>query len=202
MSKAPFSPDQGEEQSLRAEGHLKVDRSFIAHYEESPLVADIDGILTAVTDDGTEQTIVAFDGQPDVSRCITATAGGTATDIKAIQIEITGTDVEGNEISETLPAFTENTAGIVTGSKAFYTVTEVVIPAHDGNGATTAVGFGDKLGLSHKLSLNTVLKTFLNLTVEGTAPTVTVSATALESNTVDLNSALDGNNVDVFYLTE
>jgi hypothetical protein len=62
------------------------------------------------------------------------------------------------------------------------------------------VGVNDILGLPYKLSHNTVIPgmTFLNNTREGTEPAVTVSATAIESNTIDLSSSLDGNQVDVY----
>lgn len=64
------------------------------------------------------------------------------------------------------------------------------------------VGDGDVLGLPVCLSRNTVLykQTFLNNVVEATEPTVTVSATAMESNTIDLNSALNGTDVDVYLI--
>lgn len=131
---------------------------------------------------------------------MTATAGGTATDIKAIQVTINGTNASGATISETLPAFTVNTAGTVTGSKAFATVTSIVIPAHDGNGATTSVGTADKIGIGAHLGRNTVIAAYLGGTKEGTAPTVATSSSALESNTVDLNSASDGSEIIVdFY---
>lgn len=161
----------------------------------SPAAADTDVILAAVTDDGTEQTITEGITNPDVPRCLTATAGGTAGDIAAIQVTITGTDASGATITEDLPAFTENSTGTVVGSKAFATVTEVVIPAHDGTGATTSVGTSEKLGIGQHLGRNTVLAAFLDGVKEGTAPTVAVSATALSSNTIDLDSSLDGTEV-------
>ncbi len=108
-------------------------------------------------------------------------------------------DIEGNAIAETLPIFTENSATTVAGSKAFKKVTSVTIPAHDGTAATTAIGFGDILGLSRKLSRNSGEKGWLAETIEGTAPTFTVSAADIESNTVDLNSALNGTQVIVEY---
>jgi hypothetical protein len=137
---------------------------------------------------------------PDVPRNITATAGGTAEDIGAIAVTIEGTNAAGETITETLPAFTADTAATKVGSKAFKTVTKITVPAHDGTGATTKIGWGSKLGLIHKLKHNTVLAAYLNNTKESTPPTVAVSATALESNTVTLNSALDGNAVDIYYM--
>ncbi len=156
----------------------------------APAVADTDGILAAVTDTGAEQVITTGLNTPEVPRNITATSGGTAGDIKAVQVTVVGTDVEDNVITEVLPAFTVNTATTVSGLKAFKTVTSITIPAHDGTGATTAIGFGDVLGLNHRLSRNTVKDAFLNGTLEGTAPTVVVNASNIENNTADLDGTL------------
>lgn len=67
---------------------------------------------------------------------------------------------------------------------------------------TVSVGWNDKLGLPYKLAHNTVIPgmTYLNNVKEGTDPVVTVSATAIESNTIDLNSALNGSPVDSYML--
>ena len=157
--------------------------------------ASTTGVLSAVTDTGTSQTItVGFKGPAFPSR-ITATAGGTSGDIKAITVSVTGTAPGGAVITETLPAFTVDTPGTVTGSYVFETVTSVTIPAHDDTGATTAIGFGEKLGIGLRLARNTVKGAYLAETVEGTAPTVVVDATNLEGNTADLNSALNSTQV-------
>ena len=161
----------------------------------SPALGTTTAVRAAVTDNGAQQVITSSITNPAVPRNVTATAGGTAGDIKAIQVIVAGTNMHDEAITETLPAFTVDTAGTVTGSKAFKTVTSITIPAHDGTGATTSVGTGAKLGLPLKLSRNSVLAAYLNGAKEGTAPTVTVSATAVESNTVSLNSALDGSAV-------
>jgi hypothetical protein len=199
--KLSLFPYNDKNQKLRTDiDGVGIDRGFIAHYSESPLVADTDGVHAAVTSTASTQVVTTAITNPDVPRNITATAGGTAGDIKAIQVIVEGTNYNNEVITETLPVFTVDTAGTVQGSKAFKTVTKITIPAHDGTGATTAIGFGDKLGLPNKLPHNTVLMAFLNNVKEGTAPTVAVSASALESNTVDLNSALDGNKVDIYYV--
>jgi len=162
-----------------------------------PAVAAAAGLMAALTDDGAEAVVLAGNllFQPEVPRNITATAGGTAADIGAIQVIVAGKNAEGQAITETLPAFTVNTAGTVAGAKAFAEITSVTIPAHDGTGATTSIGYGDVLGIGHKLARNTVLNAHLGNTLEGTAPTVVVSATVLESNTADLNSALNSTQV-------
>jgi hypothetical protein len=152
-------------------------------------LSPVDVIITGITN-------------PAAPRNITATAGGTGGDIKAVQVTVTGTNFLDEIITEVLPIFTVNTPGSVTGAKAFKTVTGISIPAHDGLGATTAIGWGDILGLPYLLAHNTVLykQTFLNDVVEATEPTVTVSATDIEGNTIDLNSALNGTAVDTYLL--
>lgn len=173
----------------------------------SPALGTSTAVHAAVTDDGTEQTITTGITDPDAVRNITATAGGTATDIGAIQVTINGTDFHGDTISETLPAFTVDTAGSVAGTKAFKTVTSIVIPAHDGTGATTEIGVGGHdstdalLGLPLKLDRDTLVAAHLDGVRESTRPTVAVSSSAVESNTVKLSSALDGTEVRVDYYT-
>lgn len=168
----------------------------------SPALGTTTAVKTAVTDNGAQQVITTGITNPDVPRCITATAGGTSDDVKAIQVVIAGTNINGEAITETLPAFTVNTTGTVTGSKAFKTVTSITIPAHDGTGATTAIGVGAKLGLPAALTRDTVLNAYLGGARESTRPTVTVDNDEVEKNVVTLNSALDGSAVIVDYYGE
>lgn len=203
-----YSTDGGD--SLVIGGALKIENSGVvstgfvgAHLQiaaAKATAASTTGIHAAVTSLATPSVVTTGITNPSVPRNITATAGGTAGDIKAIQVVIAGTNYADEAITETLPAFTENTAGSVAGAKAFKTVTSITIPAHDGLGATTAIGFGEVLGLPFKLAHNTHLATYLDNTVEANAPTVTVSATALESNTIDLNSALASKVVDTYFM--
>jgi hypothetical protein len=164
----------------------------------SPALASVTAIHAAVTDNGAPQTITTAITNPVVPRVVTATAGGTAGDIKAIQVTINGTDINGEVLTEDLPAFTVNTTGTVTGTKAFKTVTSVVIPAHDGVGATTSIGTGPALGLPIKLSRNTTVNVYLG-GVKDSFAGMTFSSTVVASNTVTLTSALDGSAVLVDY---
>jgi hypothetical protein len=164
-------------------------------YEET-----VDGVLAAFTDLGVASVIkTATITNPAVPRNITATSGGTAADINNIQAVVVGTNKAGAAISETLPVFTENSGTTVVGNKAFQTVTYIDLPIHDGTAATTAFGTGAKLGLPQKFSRNQVIAAFLANVREGTAPTVAVSASALESNTITLSTALDATAVIVDY---
>ncbi len=165
----------------------------------SPALGAAADVHAAVTDDGTEQTITTGITNPPTTRNVTATSGGTAGDIKAIQVTVNGTDANGDALTEVLPLFTVNTATTVVGSKAFATVTSIVIPAHDGTGATTSLGLGAKLGLDVLLARDTIVNAYFGGVLEGTRPTVVFNATDIESNTVDLNSALDGSEVIIDY---
>jgi hypothetical protein len=183
--------------------NVAADMVFLAHFQVDAAFATVAaaaGIHAAVVDNGAQQVVTTAFTQPSVPRNITATVGGVATDIKGIQITITGTNYKDEVISEVLPAFTLDTVGTVVGNKAFKTITSITIPAHDGVGATTAIGFGEKLGLPYLLPHNTVREAYRNNVKEGTAPAVTTSITAIEDNTIDLNSALNSTIVDVYLM--
>lgn len=196
----PYYPkDPDFVQQLQGEGGATVERVYVANYKESPSAANPIGVLAAVTDTGVEQTLTENLGTPDVPRTITATASGTATDIGAIVIVVEGTDAAGNDIVEALPAFTVDTAGTVEGVKAFKTVTKITLPAHDGLGAATSFGWGNTLGLVHKLPYNSFVMAAFNGVREAVDPTVSVSPN-LENNTITFDSTLDGSEVHFAYL--
>lgn len=110
-------------------------------------------------------------------------------------VVIAGTNIGGEAITETIAL---NGSSVVVGNKAFKTITSITLPAYAvANTERVRVGTGAKLALPYKLSRNTVLRAFLNGALEGTAPTIAFSASALESNTVTLNSALNGTAVIV-----
>lgn len=148
--------------------------------------------LKASTVCGIAQTTLVPTAQPDVARVITLTSGGTAGDIKAVQAVVNGTNMADEVIAETMPIFTVNTATTVTGTKAFKTVTSVVVPAMDGAAAEVSVGYGAALGIPYKMSFAAdVLKAYFAGSPE-TLAAQTVSATVLESNTATTTTALDG----------
>jgi len=179
----------------------RVERMYIAHLiivAAKAVVANPTGIHAAVT--GAAQEVITEITNPGTPRNITATAGGTAGSIKAVQIIIEGTNYNGEVITETLPAFTVDTAGLVEGNKAFRTITKIICPAHDAVSASISIGFGEKLGLPYKLAHNTIRDVFLDNVKEATAPTIVTNATALENNTIDLNSALNGKIIDIYLM--
>ena len=92
----------------------------------------------------------------------------------------------------------------MAGAKAFVEVESISLPKyHTANTERVRVGTGAKLGLPIRLNRNTVIAAFLANAREGNAPTVAVDAANIESNTVTLNSALNGSDVIVdLYETE
>lgn len=169
----------------------------------SPAVGATNAVHAALAVLGSAGPQVVTTGitSPAVPRNVTATSGGTAGDIKAVQVTVTGTNVDDVVITETLPVFTVDSATTVVGSKAFKTVTSYSVPAMDGTGATVAIGTGAKLGLPVCLSRDSVDDVYFNGVREATRPTVVFSSTAVESNMVTLNTTLDGSAVSVDFHT-
>ena len=190
----PFNPTLGQKIQSNVGGATQ-DASYIAHLQWTALEAIVAAAAslkaaTAVSADSTATLIPT--AQPSCAKNVSLTVGGTAGSIKAVQGKVYGIDLNDVEITEDLPAFTVDTAGTVTGSKAFKAVTKVEIPAMDGAGVTVSIGHGEKLGLPYLLPCSTILFGSKAAVREITDPTVAYSATVLSSNTIDFDSALDG----------
>jgi hypothetical protein len=106
-----------------------------------------------------------------------------------------------------VPAANDTTLNIAiadgTGDGASVGVTTAATSANTTAGVPydiVKVGFSDKLGLPYLQAHDTTVYTYLNNVMEGTAPTVACSTTAIEGNTIDLNSSLDGHVVDAYQL--
>jgi hypothetical protein len=148
-------------------------------------------------------TVTTFSAQPDVPRNIVITTGGTTADIAAGTAVVTGTNYFGRTISENF-TITAAQNGATTGSKAFKTVTSVVLPGEQGGFAGTwSIGTGVKLGLKRCMDQPGYLDW---ATVQGayetTYPTVAASATAVESNTVTTNTAPNGSKDIAFFFVQ
>ena len=176
---------------------VSCDRSFLAHFSvaaASAIAASDTAVHAAITLAAEAADITTNITNPAVPRALRIK--GNAASVTG-DVVITGTNYKGEAITETIAS---NGASAVEGNKAFKTVTKITVPALAAEGDTISVGFNEKLGLPYLLTHNTVLKTYLDNALEGTAPTVTVSATAIESNTIDLNSALSGKIVDIYLI--
>lgn len=135
-------------------------------------------------------TVSSFSAQPDFARKITCTPGGTTGDVPAGDVTITGTNIRGETITDTI-TFAANASTVGTSAKAFLTVTSVVFPIQDGASATYDIGVNDALGLDRCMSEAAVIDAYIDGVREGTAATVTFDATDVSKNTVDPNTALD-----------
>lgn len=74
-----------------------------------------------------------------------STAGVTPADAPAT-VDIVGTDIDGNVLSETLAL--AQTAATATSIKAYASITSLTFPAADGTAALLEVGIGGGIGLS------------------------------------------------------
>jgi hypothetical protein len=192
-----FNP-AGQTLKSNADG-LEIDRAFLAHLQ----VAAADAVAASNT--GVHEGIILAEGSGSTLEVnLTSPKAPRALRIKgnaagiAGNVIIEGTNYAGAAISETI-ALNGSTA--VEGAKAFKTVTKITVPAKtNASGDTVVIGWNDKLGLPYKLSHNTVLAAYLDNIKEATAATVAVSASAVESNTVDLSSALNGKAVDIYFM--
>lgn len=138
---------------------------------------------------------------PGVPRTITATSGGTANDIGAVAVYIYGTDFQDNAISEQLPYFTANSATTVESTRAYKTITKVMLPVHDGAAATTSIGFGNGIGLPYLLDHTVGMKLAIGGTEDANAPTFNIDADEISKNYVAINASttLDGvKDVDIY----
>ena len=165
----------------------------------------------------------------DITVAVTAAALGGASP-KSATVTLTTDDDTVTEVAAKIvtalnsdtaigAAFTaSNVAGVITLTADAYAANDatLAIAATVGSTGVTvgsstngtagvaqdkiSVGFGSTLGLPMKLAHNTCLFAFLDNTKESTAPTITTSTTAVESNTITLNSALSGKVVDAYFL--
>ena len=182
--------------------HVQTDLKSIVHYGLStPAAADVDYYAAAQDMLVGAYTLNASLSCPEGARNVTVTHADTVATDTLGTIVIVGTDLADESISETITPVANST---VQGTKAFKTIVSVTgagwVVSAGVDKDHVSIGFGDLIGLPDKLTHNTVLAAVLNNVREATAPTVAVSATVLASNTVDLNSALGGTPVDIYYI--
>lgn len=171
--------------------------SFVATDLKRPSVATAAAVMTAASVSNTATTTFTTGiTNPDVPRNLSVTiANGTANNVAAGNITVTGTNVEGKVITEDF-AITDNTPATVVGNKAFKTVTSVLVPQQDGTGGTVAVNTGSKLGINMRNLATSVIKV-LTRSATGVealedASASALSSTLVESNTVTTTTTMDG----------
>ena len=144
------------------------------------------------------QTVSTGITNPDFPRVLSVTGNdGNVTG----NVVITGTDIRGNAITNTIAL---SGTGTVVGTKAFKTISSVQLPVYDVAGTeTVSVGISDKLGLEMIPAYAVAISAHHNGTLEGTLPTVTVGAT-IDLCLADFNNdcAADHDQAIVFYTAE
>ena len=157
----------------------------------NPVATDADRLKNdQATSASVITTVTSFLAQPDFARKITVTPGGTTADVPAGDVTITGTNIRGEVITDTI-TFAANASTVGTTLKAFKTVTSVVFPIQDGAAATYDIGVNDALGLDRCMTADEVQSASMDGTYEATRPTVTYHASDVSKNTVTPNTALD-----------
>lgn len=149
-------------------------------------------------------TITTFVAQPDMPRNLVITPGGSTSNVEACTVVINGKDILNQSLSENF-TIADNLSTASTGSKAFKSISSIVIPAAcetSPYGATWSVGFGEKLGVKNCLdSAGHIFFSTLNGAKEATAPTMAVSASAVSGNTADFNGTMNGSNdFELFFI--
>lgn len=167
-------------------------------------------VLAATNGSSSAQTITAGITQPDVPRVLSLTVGGSASGVQASSVQVNGYNFEGKPITETFNVPIGGT-GTYNGTKAFRTVTSVVIPAQVGSSATFAVGTLNIFGLKHRLFRNNTTVKVYHFTGVGIGmytggvlqaqPTVTANEKDLELNTVQPATAPNGSRFFVIAYT-
>ena len=156
---------------------------------------DADGLLAAEALPDAAATYTTFENDMPYCRNVTAVCSNTQTG----NMTITGTDIDDNVITETV-ALTSTSA--VSSTKMYKTVVAIGLPIKVG-AETINVGWGDKIGIPFKLSATAANRPIVKATfggvIETTAPTLTADASDLSKNCIDLDSALDGSEVCIYY---
>ena len=191
-----YNPFKG--QNLLNDIGTSTDRSFVAHFvleDTEAVVGSNTAIKTAVTlADALTTTLTTADiNQPTAARVLNIT-GNAATAIG--DVVITGTDIADNVITETIVS---TGAATVSGTKAFKTITTIVLPERGAPGDTIAIGTTNAFGLPYKLAFDTIIKVLNN----GTATTVAsgnYDATDISENFITPTAAPVGNQIDVYLL--
>lgn len=155
---------------------------------------DADGLLAATALPVAAADYTTFVNPMPYARNITAVCSAA----QAGNMVVTGTNIDNVVITETI---TLNGNTPVTSVKAFKTVTKIRLPIKVGV-ETINVGWGDKIGMPFMLQAAKdrpiIEATFLGV-IEATAPAITADADELEKNLIDLDSALNGSEVCIYY---
>lgn len=151
--------------------------------------ASTTAVLAATAAALTVKTITSGITSPDVPRVLSVTPSGNTVNILDGAVTVNGYNVEGKPISELFHTISGSTA-IINGTKAFFTVTSVVLGQQGGTDVSFAVGTLNKLGTNHRLfAANTTVKVYTSTAAYG-ALTAQNAPTVVASDTIELNNIL------------
>jgi len=170
-----------------------VDEMKVAHIQlvaAETATSDPDGLLDGTALTAAVQTVTEFLNDMPYARNVQVKADAAA----ATKVTVYGTNIADDEISEEL---TLNGTNAVLGTKAFKTVTSVVLPVATGS-ESIDLGWGEKLGLPFMMASKPLVFAMDDGAIETTAPVVTVDADELEKNVIDLNTAMNGSVIDIY----
>ena len=150
--------------------------------------------ITALT---TVQTITDGITQPTTCRNVTITTAKGGVSNMSGDVVVTGTNIWGQTITDTLA---EGADGLVAGTKAFKTITSILVPVRVQESDAITVGYGDTLGVDVFLPNTSCC---IKQTKDGTAdtlPTVSCDADEIEKNTILCATALNAQVMIAYFL--
>lgn len=192
-----YNPFYG--QRLQNDANGSTPQKFVAHYQiaADDAIAASNNYISAATvlADGLTTTLTTADiAQPPTPRVLSITGNAaTATG----NVVITGTDASGAPLVETIVSTGNAT---VLGTKAFASIATIVLPARGAAADSIAIGIADRFGLPYKLAQDTVLKILNNNTATTVAAGSSFSATVLADNYIDPTTALNAQQIDVYFI--
>lgn len=198
MSLYPFNTNWPRRAQTDSAGVFTTMGAVVVYTPGSPALDDVDAYFTGNMTNGA-YTLLAT--APDVgARNVTVTQTAVDAEDTNGTITIVGTALDGSVVSETI---TPNAGETVAGAVAFASITSITGAGWEAAGGadTIKIGYGSLIGLPDCLSDSAqVLAASLNNVRQATFPTVTVSASDVSLNTVDLDSALNGTPVKIYYV--
>jgi hypothetical protein len=130
---------------------------IVSSYLLAPALADVAGVVASADWANATPTIVA---QPDVPRNVTATLTDVNNSCRGL-LTVTGTDLAGRVVTETMQPDGAGGGKTLTGTKIFAAVTSVALTGCTGGTPSTdvfVVGYGNVIGLPSDIQSATAVK--------------------------------------------
>ncbi len=170
-------------------------------------LSDVDAIKTSIASVAADTTYTGatLNGvvgvgtmSPPRNIIITSTSH---TDIDAVNCVVTGRDLDGQVVTDTI-AITNNGSATDVGTTAFAKVTSIFMPAHTGTAGAFQFGFGNAIGLSRPVASVAGLSSLIKEIVGGVNVTELVLEEWIDVATADTDAfvgSIASNDSDVTY---